>query len=80
MSMTSEAAEFLNAWVLQREMKEPLSRDEAEALAGVWEAEASDNGISIADLEQAADGDLPAYLLRTFGEAGPDTSFPTPSA
>jgi hypothetical protein len=77
--MSSEAAEFLRVWALQRELKTPLSRDEADALAGVWEAEASDNGISIAELEAAAGGDLPAYLLRTFGEAGRDAAFPAPA-
>ena len=78
--MASEASEFLDAWALQRENKTPLTRDEAEALAADWEADAGDNGIDRSALDEAAGGDLPAYLLRLFGEAGPDVSFPTPAS
>jgi hypothetical protein len=78
--MADEASEFLEAWALQRESKMPLSRDEAHALAAVWEEDASGNGINPADLDAAAGGDLPAYLLRIFGEAGPEHEFPTPAS
>jgi len=78
--MTSEASEFLRVWALGRESKMPLTRDEAQMLAGDWEADASDNGISPDDLDAAAGGDLPAYLLRIFGEAGPDHEFPPVSS
>jgi len=78
--MASDASEFLEAWALQRESKAPLSREEAEAMAADWEADASGNGISPEDLDAAAEGDLPAYLLRIFGEAGPDHDFPTPAS
>ena len=75
--MASEASDFLDAWALQRENKAPLTRAEAEALAADWEADASDNGISRSALDKAAGGDLAVYLLRLFGEAGPDAAFPT---
>ena len=77
--MADDAAEFLEAWSLAREDKSPLSRGEAEAMAVDWEADASDNGIGRDELDAAAGGDLPAYLLRVFGEAT-DADFPTPAS
>jgi hypothetical protein len=77
--MANDASEFLEAWALQRESKLPLTREEAEALASDWEADASGNGISPAALDAAAGGDLPAYLLRIFGEAGPEHGFSSPA-
>ena len=77
--MADNAAEFLDAWSLAREDKSPLSRGEAEAMAVDWEADASANGIGRADLDEAAGGSLPAYLLRLFGEAT-DADFPNPAS
>ncbi|MDB5690431.1 MAG: hypothetical protein JWL91_2307 [Sphingomonas bacterium] len=77
--MADDASEFLAAWSLAREDKSPLSRGEAEAVAADWEADASGNGIGRAELDAAAGGDLPAYLLRVFGEAS-DQDFPTPAS
>lgn len=78
--MASDASEFLDAWALARDDKTPLSPAEAEALASDWEADAAQNGIGRSDLDAAAGGSLPAYLLRVFGEAPPETPFPTPAS
>ena len=72
--MADPASEFLATWTLGRDKKAPLSRHEAEVLASEWETDAEDNGISREDLDQAAGDDLPAYLLRVFGEVTPDSA------
>jgi hypothetical protein len=77
--MADDASEFLAAWSLARDEKSPLSRGEATALAADWEADASNNGIDRAELDEAAGGDLPAYLMRVFGEAS-DADFPNPAS
>lgn len=76
--MANRASEFLSTWALARESKAPLSRDEAEALASDWEADAEGNGVTPDELDAAAGGDLPAYLLGIFGEVTDEASTGAP--
>ena len=66
----SSADDFLLTWSMAREHTGPMSRNEAELVAGRWEQAAVDNGVSPVALRRAAGGDIADYLLRTYGEKG----------
>jgi len=68
--MSIAAREFLDAWTIQAEQHPPLDDTDAAQLAAQWETDATENGIAVEDLRAAADGDVAAFLQRTFGRAG----------
>lgn len=68
--MTKAAREFLEAWTIQAEQHPPLDDADAAVLAAQWETDAVDNGIAVDELRAAADGDVAAFLQRTFGRKG----------
>lgn len=70
----SRASDFLDAWTLARTDMRALTPEEAAGIAAQWEGEAAENGIDADALATAAGGDLRAYLLRTYGEAGQELS------
>lgn len=63
------AADVLNDLILQ-DTREPMSRSEADELAGQWYAFAADNGTGAEEMDAAAGMPLANYILKTFGDSG----------